>query len=440
MPTTRIDSAILYDLPPFARQVVEFPELNSEPNVGEVHLFVGENGTGKTRLLSLLAAACGNSAELDARVQRNITNFVTASDKSSISIYGVPNNQILACAANQKSQLIDELVTHGQLKSVSVQSGEQKLLVTEAGESALALAFRGSARISDAEIKPLGPVSFGKPQDNLRFERLQAEDALFGQCMANLKIRAGMYIASRPSESLNRNVRIADRLEKAVSHVTGRDFYFVVEDSPKLQLRVTWGEKRMFLSQLPDGLRAIIGWLVACVAKIESFHPAEENPLDLPVVLIVDEPESHLHPAWQRKLMPALQHLLPKAQIFVATHSPFVISSVNHGFYYVLRADDEGVVTVDPAKPCSKGDTYLDVVQDILGVQEWYDVETEEQLALFRSVRDIAKRIPTETNIEAMRALALEISERSESLMDMMARELAQFDRQLASVTGRSDK
>ena len=233
---------------------------------------------------------------------------------------------------------------------------------------------------------------------------------------------------------------LADRLEEAVSHVTGRDFYFVFEDSPKLQLRVTWGEKRMFLSHLPVGLRSIIVWLVACVAKIESFHPAEENPLDLPVVLIIDEPESHLHPAWQRKLMPTLQHLLPKAQIFVATHSPFVISSVNHGFYYVLRADEEGVVTIDPAKPCSKGDTYLDVVQDILGVQEWYDVETEEQLAQFRSARDIAKRTSTEANIEAMRALALRISERSESLKDMMARELSQFDRQLAAVSGRSDK
>jgi hypothetical protein len=258
--------------------------------------------------------------------------------------------------------------------------------------------------------------------------------------MANLKIRAGMYIASRPGESSNRNVRIADRLEKSVTQVTGRDFYFVVEESPKLQLRVTWGEKRMLLQQLPDGLRAVIGWLAACVAKIESIHYEHENPLDLPVVLLIDEPESHLHPAWQRKVLPALQHLLPKAQIFVATHSPFVISSVNHGFYYVLRADDDGVVTVDPAKPCSKGDTYLDVVQDILGVQEWYDEETEEELKKFRAIRDGAKRSPTDSNIESMRSLALKIAERSESLKDMMARELAQFDRQLAAAMGSSHK
>lgn len=431
MTNARIDSAILYDLPPFARQLVEFPKAREDAKLGEVHLFVGENGTGKTRLLSLLAAACGNSTELTNRVQRTSSNFVVSLGDGAPFIWGLAGDR-----CSEFSDSYNSLLRDGKC---GVGSQRQWLLGAD-GDSTLALAFRGSARITDAEIKPLGHVAFGGPSENLLFDRQPNEDAVFGQSIANLKIRAGMYIASRPGKSSNRNVRIADRLEKAVSSVTGRDFYFVVEESPKLQLRVTWGDKRMLLQQLPDGLRAIIGWLAACVAKIESIHFDHENPLDLPVVLLIDEPESHLHPAWQRNVLPALQHLLPNAQIFVATHSPFVISSVNHGFYYVLRADDDGVVTVDPAKPCSKGDTYLEVVQDILGVQEWYDVETEEELKKFRTVRESAKSNPTEANIEAMRSLAFIIAERSESLNDMMARELVQFDRQLAIATGNANK
>ncbi len=433
----RIDSAILYDLPPFKKQLVKFPAASEDSKLGEVHLFVGENGTGKTRLLSLLAAACGNPAELTARLQRNATNFVFAADSVSAFVWGIRGNPCLVF--DNPKQVQAELIENGEAKSAR-QKGTRAKLLGDHGDATLALAFRGSARVTDADIKPLSPVSFGKVEDALLFDRQANEDALFGQSMANLKIRAGMFIASRPSESSNRNVRIADRLEKALTQVTGRDFYFVVDETPKLQLRVTWGDKRMLLKQLPDGLRAIIGWLVACVAKIESIHLEHEDPLDLPVVLLVDEPENHLHPAWQRKVLPALQHLLPNAQIFVATHSPFVISSVNHGFYYVLRADEDGVVTVDPAKPCSKGDTYLDVVQDILGVQEWYDIETEEELKNFRAVRDNAKRNPTDANIELMRSHALEIGKRSDSLKDMMARELTQFDRQLAAAIGNGNK
>ena len=72
------------------------------------------------------------------------------------------------------------------------------------------------------------------------------------------------------------------------------------------------------------------------------------------------------------------------------------------------------------------------MVQDILGVKEWYDPETEELLDQFRKTRDLAKSEPLNGNADKMRAMAHEIARRSESLSDMMARELAQFDRQFA--------
>ncbi|MBK7937436.1 MAG: ATP-binding protein [Lewinellaceae bacterium] len=39
-------------------------------------------------------------------------------------------------------------------------------------------------------------------------------------------------------------------------------------------------------------------------------------------ILFLDEIEVHLHPAWQRKILPAVQKLFPNAQIFISTHSP----------------------------------------------------------------------------------------------------------------------
>lgn len=38
-------------------------------------------------------------------------------------------------------------------------------------------------------------------------------------------------------------------------------------------------------------------------------------------ILLIDEPELHLHPEWQARLMRALRALIPEAQIIVATHS-----------------------------------------------------------------------------------------------------------------------
>ena len=45
-------------------------------------------------------------------------------------------------------------------------------------------------------------------------------------------------------------------------------------------------------------------------------------------VVTMDEPENHLHPSMQRTFLVNLMEAFPKAQFVVATHSPFIVSSV----------------------------------------------------------------------------------------------------------------
>jgi predicted ATPase len=41
-------------------------------------------------------------------------------------------------------------------------------------------------------------------------------------------------------------------------------------------------------------------------------------------LVLIDEPELHLHHEWQAGILPALRELVPKAQFIVATHSDTV--------------------------------------------------------------------------------------------------------------------
>lgn len=68
-------------------------------------------------------------------------------------------------------------------------------------------------------------------------------------------------------------------------------------------------------------------------------------------VVTFDEPENHLHPSMQRSLMGRLLDAFPQAQFIVATHSPFIVSSVKDSFVYVLRyegADNREIQNVIP--------------------------------------------------------------------------------------------
>ena len=190
---------------------------------------------------------------------------------------------------------------------------------------------------------------------------------------------------------------------------------------------------------LPDGLRAIIGWLVHALVMMDVWLQGKGDPTNTEAVFLLDEIESHLHPAWQRKILPAFQRLFPKAQIFVATHSPFVIASLNHGWIHSLKMDANGKVQNEKPKAASKGDSYISVVEEIMGVKEWFDPETESLLANFRKLRDAAydssiTADEREQSHQQARQLGLQIGQRSMELDFMMGKELNQLERQMAKV------
>ncbi|WP_461381785.1 AAA family ATPase [Devosia indica] len=57
-------------------------------------------------------------------------------------------------------------------------------------------------------------------------------------------------------------------------------------------------------------------------------------------VVVIDEPENHLHPSMQREFLPALVNAFPEAQFIVATHSPFIVSSVRHAKVYAFDVNN----------------------------------------------------------------------------------------------------
>jgi energy-coupling factor transporter ATP-binding protein EcfA2 len=114
-------------------------------------------------------------------------------------------------------------------------------------------------------------------------------------------------------------------------------------------------------------------------------------------VVILDEPENHLHPSMQRTVLSNLLEAFPRAQFVVATHSPFVVSSVKESYVYVLqhdRAASEG----DHAKRVSsirldlgnKAGTASEILRDVLGVPVTLPAWAEQEL------KDIAGKFSVE--------------------------------------------
>jgi predicted ATP-binding protein involved in virulence len=145
-------------------------------------------------------------------------------------------------------------------------------------------------------------------------------------------------------------------------------------------------------AQLSDGernLALMVGDLVRRVCVVLGVA----DPSTAEFVVLVDEIEQHLHPAWQRQVLPALQRVFTQAQLIVTTHSPQVVSSVDASSVFVLHNGE----VLPVASPTEGRDTNA-ILRSVFGVPER---PSEVQ----NTVDDIAKLIDRGELEEAKRAL-----------------------------------
>lgn len=138
--------------------------------------------------------------------------------------------------------------------------------------------------------------------------------------------------------------------------------------------------------------------------------------------VIFDEPENHLHPELQRSILPRLLEAFPNVSFVVATHSPFIVTSVPGAYVYALDYGERGVISyrVDPARGVKSAE---EVLRRILGVGStlpmWVDSALEQILASYKDramtpelFRELRGRLDEIGLLEEFPATAAALSER----------------------------
>lgn len=452
----QIDQIILKQVGPFEDARILLPKGN-KPDLADVYLLTGPNGSGKSTVLYALAGiiGCGIGplgVDLGARRLRSQDSI------AAFAVDGVHRALAWRRRTDGDCASVPDPFVEGELR-LQTGSGSYEGYYSSDGATSIdryareaggydihlplnarpkfswaAFAYAGMRSLVDVQLTGIQEPTFSPFEHSLSFVQTSDTNRL-AQWIANqdfkrLKAKEGGR-ADR-AEQLQKSIR---DIELLVSQIIGEEFAFVTSEEDS-NVRVRRNGVVTSLGLLPDGLKAIVSWIADLLMRLDRIPWIDDTPpLQRSFLLLLDEVDIHLHPAWQRKVLPIVQRMFPKAQIIASTHSPFVVASVDDATIIALKVNERGISSVESTNPSQIGVSYSAVLRSIFGIQSEFDVETERQFQEFHNAKQELFS-GTSTDQQKVRQVAAELAQKSEEVGQLIAIELRQLDRQLAQRGG----
>jgi len=430
----RIESVTLRDIGVFEHTHFDFPQIVSETEdatKAEIHIFTGPNGCGKSTMLYALAGIFGYASENLSLLNNRFRN-----NHSSVECM-INGERAVVSAGESKSNKVNlmNFTEHKNLSPYRTLTKRENWPTIEKTDFA-AFAYSGQRANRDklwtSEIEDIADSPF---KDALSFDAT-VRPAILAKWIANNRAKAALARQDFAEDEAALYDEALFRICRFVKNVANLNVSFKLQRSP-LRVKVELEGEIIDYEVLPDGLKSIISWIADLALRLESVPwKTQRDIFSQPVILFLDEVDIHLHPKWQRRILPAIQKLLPNAQVFVSTHSPFVVGSVEDAYVYRLPelerniCRDASVAETVKAIKSGAGKSYQLILAEIFDIDEEFDVETERQIHAFKLA--IRQYLQNPQDDSRVMTLAQTLRDKSEELATLVSMELRQMTRLLS--------
>ena len=142
--------------------------------------------------------------------------------------------------------------------------------------------------------------------------------------------------------------------------------------------------------ELSHGTRSVFAWVSQFMLGMAEHYEADkhDNWKKMPGIFIIDEIDAHLHPSWQRRIIPTLRRHFPNVQIFASTHSPMMVAGLKAGQVHLLKRDDSGQVVWSRNEQDIVGWTADEIYRTFMGIEDPTDERTAGHAEELRKLRE----------------------------------------------------
>ena len=313
-------------------QILHLNEFTISLGDSPKHLLItGQNGSGKTQLVKAIAEhlqlVCRDSSGQRLGIEKNVEHWTNY-------LKNAPDEPARNIARQQLSSL--ELQKQKFFGKVQVAFNDVFAMTDAYGNNDFILAYYETFRnpkfeevhsIEKPDLTRPNDLSHNKVGQFLKFLADNKVQAALARNEGNYQDAENINNWFNSFQDVLRNLFGDSKLELDFDYT---DYSFYIN---------SFGKKFKF-TQLSAGYAAALDIVADMILRMQK-PGSLVRAYDKPGIVLIDEPETHLHLALQRQIMPILAKLFPNVQFIVATHSPFILSSLPNAIAYDLEHSEE---------------------------------------------------------------------------------------------------
>ena len=210
------------------------------------------------------------------------------------------------------------------------------------------------------------------------------------------------------------------------------EFIGVEEDDQGLYPAFRTPNGDLSLDVLSQGTQSIIQLLAHVLLKYAEYYDFPPDLVDKPGIAIIDEIDAHLHPTWQRRIIPTLTQNFPNLQIFCSTHSPLMLAGLQAQQVRLLRRDEHGRIVISTNESDITGWTADEILRQFMEVFNPTDIASTQRASRFQELA--AKDNLSDAEAEELEQLRHSV--RDDLLSGPISAQVIQFAQELERATG----
>lgn len=317
----------LKNIGPFLNDTIEFATW--ENSKSQVTILTGENGTGKTIIIDAIRKAFMNPYKAkNIRAIRREDNFHLQLEMN------FKNQDISLIGRQQEGDSEESLIF---TKSDGMYNEISNILDSPQSVKGNLWILNYWTSQNDHNPFHISSLDFIKPENYL----INVLDGI-QQNAETTKIVTffDYYKSSDDPIEKKEGEFIFDQLKK-IFKISLYNGEFVNVKRTKLLPVIKQNGFDVTLEKLSSGNLYLVQRLISLLGQMYSVYKLNNLPIkelcNTPGVLFIDEAENHLHPKWQKTFLNSILEMFPNLQIIVATHSPFIVGSVEGAKVYVCK-------------------------------------------------------------------------------------------------------